>query len=167
MKIKDDPNFAKKSKPFTFYPEDTVRSALDIMCEKNIGSIIVVNKDETIAGIVTERDMTRRVLSGNLSPDKTKLNDIMSRNIRSAKIDDELIDWLKVMSNERFRHLPVVNDNGKLINVLSQGDFVAYTYPDLYEKIKQDLGGGIAKTLQILLIVFALITLALIAYDKF
>jgi len=66
------------------------------------------------------------------------------------------------MSHERFRHLPVVDDEGKLVHMLSQGDFVAHTYPDLHEKISSDLKGRLAKILQILLIFGAITTLALV-----
>ena len=147
MKIRDKQDYNKQ--PITFAPDDTVRKALDLMCEKNIGSIIVTHPDDTIAGIVTERDMMLRVLGANKNPDKTKLSDIMSTNIRTANENDELIDWLHVMSSERFRHLPIIDENKKLIGVMSQGDFVAHTWPDLNEKLKQDLKGRLGWTLQI------------------
>ena len=165
MKITDKPNYESKPKPVTFHPEDTVRAALDVMCEKNIGSVIVVNKDETLAGIVTERDMMIRVLGKNVNPDKTKLSDIMSTKIRAAKPGDDLVDWMRVMSNERFRHLPIVDENGKVVNMMSQGDFLAYTWPDLFEKVRQDIKGRLGHSFQILLILLAVITLALIAFN--
>lgn len=165
MKIKDKPDFNTKPKPVTFSPDDLVQSALDVMCKKNIGSIIVINSDETIAGIVTERDMMKRVLGKKRDPEKTKLSEIMSTNIRAANEDDDLVDWMHTMSNERFRHLPIVDSQGRLINMMSQGDFMAYTWPDLYEKIKQDLKGRLGRAFQIGLIVLAIATLALIAFE--
>lgn len=163
MQIKDKSNFKTKPKPVTFAPEDSVQQALDIMCEKNIGSIIVVNSDQTVAGIVTERDMMIRVLGTKLDPEKTPLSQIMSNEVRVASENDNLIDWIQIMSNERFRHLPIVDEQGKLVNMISQGDFVACTWPDLYEKAKQDLKDRLGKSFQILLILFASITLGLIA----
>ncbi len=165
MKIKDEPNIKNKPDPLTFNPEDSVRTALDIMCEKNVGSIVVITPDNMVAGIVTERDMMIRVLGPGLDPAKTKLSEIMTTDVKTANINDELVDWMKTMSNQRFRHLPVVDEHGKLINVMSQGDFVAHTWPDLYEKISNDLG-GIAKPLQIGLVVFTVLTLILIALGK-
>ena len=164
MKIKDKPDFKTKPKPVTFSPNDTVRVALTAMCEKNIGSIIVVHPDQKVAGIVTERDMMTRVLAHNLSPDTTKLSDIMSTNIHTASEDDNLVDWLYTMSSERFRHLPVVDHEGRLVNMVSQGDFVAHTFPDLYEALRQDLKGRLGRGFQISLILFALLTLGLIAF---
>ena len=165
MKIKDRLDFFEKPTPITFHPEDSVRKALDIMCEKNIGSVIITSGDMSVKGIVTERDMMIRVLGKGLNPDKTKISDIMSSDIRTAKENDDLLDWLKVMSNERFRHLPIVDENGKLINMLSQGDFVAFTHPDLDEKIRADLKGRMGKALQIILILSAIATLGFIALE--
>ncbi|MFN9790354.1 MAG: CBS domain-containing protein [Holosporales bacterium] len=54
-----------------------------------------------------------------------------------ASADDEVVDWLRIMSNERFRHLPVVDAQGKLLNLMSQGDFVSYTWPQLLGKLKE------------------------------
>lgn len=164
MKIKDNPDFQTKSKPVTFSSGDTVRKALDVMCEKNIGSIVVTNKDGTIAGIVTERDMMIRVLGKNKDPDKTKLSSIMSKNVKTANENDELVDWMQVMSKERFRHLPIVDENNKLVSMMSQGDFVAYTWPDLYEKLMRNIKGRLGWALQISLILFAIVTLGLIAF---
>ena len=159
MKIKDNPNFQSKPKPVTFHADQMVSEALSVMCEKNIGSIIVVNEDHTVAGIVTERDMMIRVLGAKIDPETTPLAKIMSSDLSIATEDDDLVDWMHTMSNERFRHLPIVDAQNKLLNVLSQGDFVAYTYPDLYEKIKQDLKGRLGKYFPILLIMFAAVTL--------
>lgn len=163
MKIKDNPDFKTKSKPITFSSHDKVRTALDVMCDKNIGSIIITNKDGTVAGIVTERDMMIRVLGKNKDPDKTKLSSIMSRDVKTANENDDLVDWMQVMSKERFRHLPIVDENNKLVSMMSQGDFVAYTWPDLYEKLMRNLKGRLGWALQISLILFAVVTLSLIA----
>lgn len=164
MKIKDRLDFSAKPTPITLRPKDSVRKALDIMCEKNIGSVIITSKDMSVKGIVTERDMMVRVLKKGLNPDKTKISAIMSTKIRLAKENDDLVDWLKIMSHERFRRLPIVDKDGKLINMLSQGDFVAFTHPDLDEKIRADLNGRLGKGLQILLILSAIITLSFIAF---
>lgn len=163
MKVKDKLEVVADRVPAALRPEDTVKAALDVMCEANIGSIVVTQADLTIAGIVTERDMMRRVLWLGKDPNKTLLSDIMSTNVRVANANDDLLDWLQVMSHERFRRLPVVDDQGKLINILSQGDFVAYTFHDLYEKVRQDLKGRLGRSFQIGLIVAAVVTLGLIA----
>lgn len=165
MKIKDKPDFKSKPKPVTFSPDDTVRRALNMMCEKNIGSIIVLDADQKVTGIVTERDMMKRVLAKDRNPDETKLAEIMSTDIRLANEDDNLVDWMHTMSSERFRHLPVVDAEGKLVSMMSQGDFVAHTFPDLYEALRQDLKGRLGRGFQVALILFAVLTLGLIAFN--
>lgn len=165
MRIKDKPNFYDKPKPLTFLPDALVSEAIEAMCTKNIGSVIVTNHDDTIAGIVTERDLLLRVLGKKINPEETKISEIMTKNIKVANENDDLIDWLQTMSNDRFRHLPIVDDEGKLINLVSQGDFVALTWPDLYDSAKSSFKCRYSKVFQLLLVAFALVTLGLIAIN--
>jgi CBS domain-containing protein len=137
MKIKDRPEFNSKSAVLTFKPDETVFSAVQIMSERNYGAAIVIGPDQKPLGIVTERDFMRRLLNKELDQKKTKLSQIMTTDLKLAKADDNLIDWLRQMSNERFRHLPVVDDNGVLIGIMSQGDFVSYTWPELIGRVKE------------------------------
>ena len=131
MKIRERPEFNSKPAPLTGKPDQDVFSAVKEMTKKNYGSIVVVNPDNTIAGMVTERDIYRRLVAEERDPKATTLADIMTTEIRVAKAEDELIDWLRIMSNERFRRLPIVDNEGKLVALMSQGDFVAYTWPEL------------------------------------
>lgn len=165
MKIKDQPALTTKPKPFTFAPEDTVQQALDVMCEHNIGSVVVIHPDETVAGMVTERDMMKRILHAQRDPKTTQLSEIMTTDVHLARESDSLVNWMQTMSNKRFRHLPVVDEHDKLINVMSQGDFLVYTWPDLYEKVRHDLRGRLSRWFQGALVVFALLTLGLIALE--
>ncbi|MFT6071586.1 MAG: CBS domain-containing protein [Alphaproteobacteria bacterium] len=164
MKIKDQPNFKQKPKPITFLQSDMVQQALDIMCEKNIGSILITDNNNKVIGIVTERDMMIRVLKTKINPETTPLSDIMSIKVRIACETDNLIDWIQTMSDQRFRHLPVINEQGELITIMSQGDFLAYTWPELYEKIKRDLKGRLGRSFQYMLIILGVVVLGLIAF---
>ena len=136
MRILDRPEYTNKAAVFTLAKSESASIAIEVMSQRNIGSVIVVDSDNKAIGIVTERDLLRRLLGKNLSPQNTTLSEIMTSDIRLARPSDNVIDWLRIMSNERFRHLPVVDDAGKLITVMSQGDFVSYTWPDLFEHIK-------------------------------
>lgn len=131
MKISDRKEFASKAPPLTCPPKTTVYDAVQDMAEKNYGSIIVVNPDNTIAGMMTERDIFKRLIAEGRDPKATLVSDIMTTDVRTARADDELLDWLRIMSNERFRRLPVVDADNKLTAVMSQGDFVSYTWPQL------------------------------------
>ena len=104
------------------------------MSDKNYGASVIVGPDHKPVGIVTERDFIRRLLAKNPDPHTTPLSAIMSKDLKLASPDDEVVEWLSVMTNERFRHLPVVDSNGKLLNLMSQVDFVSYTWPQLLGK---------------------------------
>jgi CBS-domain-containing membrane protein len=69
-----------------------------------------------------------------------KLSDIMTREIRMAKETDYVLDWLRIMSNDRFRRLPVVDSENRIQALFTQGDFVSYTWPDLFMQAR-----GLAK----------------------
>ncbi len=136
MKIKDRIEFKSKASPMTFFADDKVIDAVIAMSEKNYGASVIVDKENKPVGIITERDFMRRLIAKGLDAKTTQIKDIMTSDLRLAKEDDQIVDWLRVMSNERFRHLPVVNTDGKLINIMSQGDFVSYTWPQLITHAK-------------------------------
>ncbi|MFL0354872.1 CBS domain-containing protein [Erythrobacter sp. GH1-10] len=137
MKISDRKEFGQKPKPLTCSPGTTVFDAVKPMAANNYGSIIVVNDQHEVIGMMTERDIFRRLIAEDLDPKKTKVEDIMTTSVRTARADDELVDWLRLMSNERFRRLPIVDEGGKLIAVMSQGDFVSYTWPELLARFQE------------------------------
>ncbi len=137
MRIGDRPEFARKAPVMTFGPDEMVSVAVHAMSEKNFGAAVITGPDQKPIGIVTERDFMRRLLDKGLDQKKTPLRAIMSTDLKLAKVDDNLLDWLRQMSNDRFRHLPVVDDTGKLIGLMSQGDFVSYTWPELFTRVKE------------------------------
>ena len=137
MKIKDRPEFRSKAAVLTFGPKALVSEAVAIMSERNYGAAVIVSPDRKPLGIVTERDFMRRLLNKRMDPDQTTLDQIMTTDLKMAKADDNLLDWLRLMSNERFRHLPVVDDQGVIISMMSQGDFVSYTWPELMGRLKE------------------------------
>ena len=118
-------------------PHDTVASAVAVMSERNYGAVVIVSPDDKPVGIVTERDFMRRLLARNLDPRTTELREIMTTDLKVAKPEDELLDWLRQMSNDRFRHVPVVGEDGRVINIMSQGDFVSYTWPQLLGRLTE------------------------------
>jgi CBS domain-containing protein len=136
MKIKDRIEFKTKAPVITFSPDDTVMAAVKVMAEKNYGASVIIDAARKPIGIITERDFMRRILAKGLDPSKTRISEIMTKELKLASEDDQVVDWLRVMSNERFRHLPVVDENGTLVSLMSQGDFVSYTWPQLLLTVK-------------------------------
>lgn len=78
----------------------------------------------------------RRLIDKGLDAATTPLSQIMTTELKIGQADDLMVDWVRQMSNERFRHLPIVDENNKLINIMSQGDFVSYTWPQLLNLAK-------------------------------
>ena len=137
LKLKDRPEFGNKPKPLTFGKDTMVSEAVKSMSIKNYGSVIIVDKDDRVEGIVTERDILRKLVDKNLDPLNTKLSTIMTINPRVGNENDDVLDWLRIMSNDRFRRLPVVDSEGKIKVIFTQGDFVSYTWPDLLYQASQ------------------------------
>ena len=144
MKISDRSEFQSKPAPLTCGPDEPVLVASKRMAERNYGSIIVVDGERRVLGLLTERDILRRLVAVERDPARTRTSDIMTSDLRIARASDDVIGWLRLMSNERFRRLPVVDGDERLINVITQGDFVSYTWPDLLIQartlVKQSLG---------------------------
>lgn len=145
MIIKERPEYQQKSPAMQFPATTKVAEAVKAMATRNFGAIAVTDDAGKLVGIFTERDLMRRVVAEEKDPKSTALADVMTTEVRVAKSTDSLIDWLRIMSNERFRHLPVINEGSDEIVMMSQGDFVAYTWPELIhrftEQTRATLGG--------------------------
>ena len=125
-KLKDRPEFSSKPKPVTFERHQKVSEAVEEMTKKNYGSVVIVDKSKKVVGICTERDILKKLVNKNLDPSRTNIEDIMTTNPRVGREDDDVLDWLRIMSNDRFRRLPVVDDKGEIKAIFTQGDFVSY-----------------------------------------
>lgn len=144
-RLMDRPEYKSKPKPMTRSPETTVFDAVSAMSEMNYGSVIVVDGDEKVVGVVTERDIMNKVVGKGLDAKTTKLAEIMTADPRLAREDDDMVDWLRIMSNERFRRLPVVDADGRIKAVFTQGDFVSYTWPDLMYQMRSIATATVSK----------------------
>ena len=162
MKINERKEYSSKSEPLTFGKDSKVSDAVASMSEYNYGAVVIVNDDNTIAGIVSERDIMKRLVNENKDPSTTTVSDIMTTNVRCAQEDDLVVDWLRIMSNERFRHLPITDKEGKLINLMSQGDFVSYTWPELISDIKAKSVESWGVGHQVIMLVVAMLAYALL-----
>lgn len=101
----------------------TVFQALELMAEKNIGALLVL-EDGELVGIFSERDYARKViLQGRASRD-TLINDVMTNRVITVETDQQIEDCMHIMSEKHIRHLPV-NEEGKLIGIISINDIVS------------------------------------------
>ncbi|MBM3792367.1 MAG: CBS domain-containing protein [Acidobacteria bacterium] len=124
-------------------PDVSVLSALQVMAEKNVGALVVLD-GERLAGIFSERDYARRVvLKGKASKD-TPVAEIMTRDPFTVKTDQTVGECMGMMTAERIRHLPVV-EGERLIGIITIGDVVKDIIKEQSETIfwlEQYITGG-------------------------
>ncbi|HWV72912.1 MAG TPA: CBS domain-containing protein [Pseudosphingobacterium sp.] len=105
-------------------PDATVFTALELMFEKNIGALLVLEHEKFI-GIFTERDYARKVILRGKSSKKVPVREIMTVDPPTVSTDTSIEDCMWLMTNRFIRHLPVI-DNGELMGIVSIGDVVKY-----------------------------------------
>jgi CBS domain-containing protein len=102
----------------------TVRDALELMTEKKIGAVLVVD-GSTPVGILSERDFTRSAANEQRTPAQIRVHEIMSREVVRVSPDETVEDCMTVMTHRRVRHLPVM-DGDRLVGLVSIGDVVKW-----------------------------------------
>jgi CBS domain-containing protein len=125
----------------TVGPDVTVTELLGELAAHNVGALPVV-KDDNIIGIVSERDVVRRLHAGGAALLQAKVSDIMTTEVTTCGPGDDVSDLAAVMTSRRFRHLPVVVD-GRLVGIVSIGDLVKARI-DLLESERAQLQSYIA-----------------------
>lgn len=113
---------AKGGQVWSVPPESTVLDAIKLMADKNIGALLVT-KDGRLTGVISERDYTRNVVLKGRSSKDTTVREIISGRIVSVSPDHTVEDCMRLMTEHRIRHLPVVQGN-KILGVISIGDLV-------------------------------------------
>lgn len=121
---------------FTAKKEMTVRSACQLMAEKRIGALLVT-EDERICGIFTERDALNKVLAGSLNPDTVCLSQVMVADPQTIRADKPLAFALLMMADGGFRHVPVVDENGAPVGMVSARDALGQDMVELEHDIQR------------------------------
>lgn len=134
----------KGSDVWSVGPSTTVLDALALMAEKNIGAVLVT-EGERLVGIFSERDFARKVVVDSASCNDALIEELMTRELISVRMDTALHECLTLITENRIRHLPVV-EGGKLLGMLTIGDVVKHIISHL-ETTVRDLenyisGGG-------------------------
>jgi CBS domain-containing protein len=113
----------KGNKAITVPESASVAEAIRIMHENRVGSVIVPSASGELVGILTERDIMRLYAEGKGDFDKQLVKDCMTTDPILGKPEDRVNEIMNIMTEKRFRHLPVVQD-GQIIGVISLGDLV-------------------------------------------
>lgn len=130
-------------KPIFCESEILVTEAAKTMKKNRIGSLIVIDGNEQVIGVITERDLVHRVLGENKDPKTTKIGEVMSKNIITVGPYVSLIEALKIMRKNDVRRLPVTR-NKKLVGILTEREIATAVIRASDEQLKlsrlKDLG---------------------------
>ena len=113
---------SKGSATWSVTPDASVYSALELMADKNVGALVVIDRG-ALVGIISERDYARKVILLSRGSRETPVSEIMTADPVTCTSDTTVTECMTLMTNNRFRHLPVVDD-GQLVGVISIGDVV-------------------------------------------
>ena len=112
----------KGSAAWTISPAATVFEAIKLMADKNVGALLVTEK-EKLVGIISERDYTRKVMLRGKTSKETAVREILSDRVISVTQDQSVEECMRLMTEHHVRHLPVL-DSEKIMGIVSIGDLV-------------------------------------------
>ena len=126
-----------KDRPLvTVSPTDTVRDALELMAEHEVGAVLVVDVGGDLVGVMSERDYARKVILKGKASDETQVAEIMTERVLCAQPHLTVPECMALMSDKRIRHLPVI-DQAQLVGIVSMGDLVKATISEQEFIIRQ------------------------------
>ena len=108
---------------YSVSPSDTMLAALQLMAEKSIGALLVLEGGD-IAGIVTERDYARKIALQGRSSASTRVDEVMTRKVHCVLPRQTSEECMSLMTSNRMRHLPVISETRELQGLISIGDIV-------------------------------------------
>ena len=126
----------KGNQIWSIAPEATVYDALTVMADKEIGSLLVMEGNK-LAGMLSERDYARKVILMGRSSRDTRVGEIMTAAPLTVAPDCSIDGAMRIMTENRVRHLPVVGRNGSAVGLVSIGDLVKWIITSHEETIEQ------------------------------
>ncbi|OUD14627.1 hypothetical protein TPSD3_05580 [Thioflexithrix psekupsensis] len=114
---------ANKGDTIMVNEDASLLSATRTMCDAKVGAVLVQNAKQEPVGILSERDILRFCAKNHLDFDRVKVGEVMTRDLIVGTLDSLVKDVQAIMTEKKFRHLPVV-DGGKVVGLVSIGDLV-------------------------------------------
>ena len=110
--------------PICCLPNDMAAKAAELMKSNNIGSVPVIENEQTrkLVGIVTDRDLTLKIVADGLDAKSTKVDAVMTRKVVTCHADDDLQKALDAMAEHQLRRIPVVDNDNKILGIIAQAD---------------------------------------------
>jgi len=115
--------------------ESSVGEAIRTMLERHVGAVAVIDDERRIAGIFTERDVLRRLALSGRDPERTLVREMMTTPVELATTETGSSEAFVTMVERHFRHLPVVDHNGKLLGMLSIRNLLEWRIEDLTREL--------------------------------
>lgn len=115
----------KGSAVFTVKPQASVLEAAQLMNQHQVGCLVVMN-EERVAGIFTERDVLRRVVNEQRPPASTRVEEVMTRQVVACQQQTPIDEARAIMRVRRIRHLPIIDEQQRLLGLVSIGDLNAW-----------------------------------------
>lgn len=116
--------------------EATVADAIHKMLDHHVGAVAIVDDEYRVAGIFTERDVLRKMSLSNLDPRATSIRELMTTPVEMATRETGAGEALSIMLERHFRHLPVADDNGRLLGILSIRNLLEWRVDDLSRELE-------------------------------
>ena len=128
---------SKGDQVVTVSPDHTVRELLDLLAEHGVGALVVSTDGTSVDGIVSERDVVRRLQQRGAELLAAAVSEIMTAQVHTCPPDTDLDDLMRLMTDRRFRHVPVTEES-RLVGIVSIGDVVKHKI-DLLEAERDQL----------------------------
>jgi len=120
----------------TVAPHQTVASVVKVLTQNRIGAVPVIDESGQLVGIISERDIIRAISEHAEAALTLHAEQLMTREVRTCSSEDRLVDLMQVMTVQRIRHLPVVQ-NGALHGIVSIGDVVKQRLEEVQVEVEQ------------------------------
>ena len=134
---------SKPNEIISLKPSATLHEVSELLAERRIGAILLLNDDESIAGIISERDLVRAMSKHGADAVGFKADTFMTRELITCRPEDTTDQVMSIMTKGRVRHLPVMSD-GKLVGFISIGDVVKHRIAEVEheaEEMKRYISG--------------------------
>lgn len=130
MRVKDVPGSTSRS-VVTIEPSETIADTVYLLKEHSIGAVVVSNDGKQILGIISERDVVRHLALEQEGTLRVRVEDLMTEDVTTCQLDDDVEATMLVMTSGRFRHMPIVNSSNQLSGIVSLGDLASARLQDL------------------------------------
>jgi CBS domain-containing protein len=115
--------------------EASAAEAIRMMLDYHVGAVGVVDSEKRIAGIFTERDVLRKLALSGYDPERTPVRELMTTPVELATLSTGAGEALAIMIERHFRHLPIVDNDGKLLGMLSIRNLLQWRIDDLTQEL--------------------------------